>query len=1012
MLRLFILSISFLVVSGCVTTKKKGDVSKLKKFYHNVTSEYNGYFNANELMVESERILRESNQDNYSKMLNVIDYGGVSDPKIVYPQLDKAIEKVTTVAALHVPGDWVDNCYVLMGKAQYMKQDFASSVETLEYFQSAFNPSNPYGRNYQKKRLKAGSAQANKERAKERQEKQKEVLDARKTKDKERADARKELDKQREQQTKEREAAAKARKSSSNSRGASSTSGTRGSSRSTKTSTPRTTRATNKPAQTTVKPEIKTENIDSTALSAQTSPEVAAAKPNEKSVEKPAQKPLALPKEYSDGTSYNEGLLYLAMAYTRMEKFSNAEYLLKRLTEIHGHTDEVKKGMPPAFADLMVRAGKYEEAIPYLEQAIKTTKRKELKGRYNFIIGQILQERGDFRNAAQYFARASKSSGRNFKMSFMADLYEIKNNAISGGRSASSVAGQLEKLLKQEKNKEYQDQIYFAMAEVEMSRNNEEKAKEYFSKSVAQNSANPTLKSEAYYQIAQMYLPNKKYDKAKLYIDSCLISLPELDERYPELSSLSQKLTTTAKFMQVVTEMDSVISLSKLSKEELRKIAIQRRKNNELASTTPTDAGKNSNLQNVSTRSLMGSSSFFAYNPLNVERGRNDFRAKWGTMTLQDNWRRSAKVNNEVAADNKETNDADQKRADSNQMDDEEFNQIMADVPMTEESLEIAKKKLHNALFEVGKSAKLDLDDSALSNQYLERLINEAPNHAQKLDILYLLYRNYFESNDMTNANRIKNLILSLYPDSNYAKIINDPNYAKALADKVVTLDKFYDITYQYFESKDYNTVLSRIEEGIINYGANNNYMPKFSLLKALSIGNTKGKEAYVDALQETIVRYPNAPETIKAKEIMRFLKGDEAAFNEVNVEQIEEEFTKDDNERHYVVVVLFDYTDEVLQKAKIAVNDYNNEYYRLQKLQIGEQALSKDENTQLLLVRSFDNFSKANDYYLGAYKDLEKFIPKTVAGYELYPISQKNFRKMITQRSHNKYRAFFESKY
>jgi hypothetical protein len=299
-----------------------------------------------------------------------------------------------------------------------------------------------------------------------------------------------------------------------------------------------------------------------------------------------------------------------------------------------------------------------------------------------------------------------------------------------------------------------------------------------------------------------------------------------------------------------------------------------------------------------------------------------------------------------------------------------------------------------------------------LSNQYLERLINEAPNHAQKLDILYLLYRNYFESNDIANANRIKNLITSLYPDSNYAKIINDPNYAKALADKIVTLDKFYDITYQYFESKDYNTVLYRIEEGITNYGANNNYMPKFSLLKALSIGNTKGKEAYIDALQETIVRYPSAPETIKAKEIMRFLKGDEAAFNEVKVEEIQEEFTKDDNERHYVVVVLFDYTDEVLQKAKIAVNDYNNEFYRLQKLQIGEQALSKDENTQLLLVRSFDNFSKANDYYLGAYKDLEKFIPKTVAGYELYPISQKNFRKMITQRSHNKYRAFFESKY
>jgi hypothetical protein len=102
MLRLFALSTLILMVSGCVTTKKRGDVSKLKKFYHNVTSEYNGYFNANELMIESEKILRESNQDNYIKILDVIDYAGVSDPKIVYGQLDKAIEKVTTVAPLSI----------------------------------------------------------------------------------------------------------------------------------------------------------------------------------------------------------------------------------------------------------------------------------------------------------------------------------------------------------------------------------------------------------------------------------------------------------------------------------------------------------------------------------------------------------------------------------------------------------------------------------------------------------------------------------------------------------------------------------------------------------------------------------------------------------------------------------------------------------------------------------------------------------------------------------------------
>ncbi|HMP31915.1 MAG TPA: tetratricopeptide repeat protein, partial [Saprospiraceae bacterium] len=332
-----------------------------------------------------------------------------------------------------------------------------------------------------------------------------------------------------------------AAKSSSNSRASSSNS------RSSRPApTPRTSRATTNPTQKTSQEVSQPLVVDSTNVQKEvantTNTPSNAASPQ--AIKSDAKTPV-IPKEYSDGTSYNEGLLYLAMAYTRMEKFTNAEYLLKRLTEIQGHTKEVKMGIPAAYADLKVRSGQYEEAIPYLEQAIKTTKRKDLKGRYNFIIGQILQDRGDYRNAAQYFAKSSKSSGRNFKMAFMADLNQVKNNAMSGGRSASSVAGQLEKMLKQEKNKEYQDQIYFAMAEVEMSRGDEDKAKEYFTQSVAQNRANLSLKSEAYYQIAQLYLPTKKYDKAKLYVDSCLTVLPEIDPRFVELSDLSRKLTNT-----------------------------------------------------------------------------------------------------------------------------------------------------------------------------------------------------------------------------------------------------------------------------------------------------------------------------------------------------------------------------------------------------------------------------------------------------------------------------------
>jgi len=170
-----LLIVAMVFTSGCVSRKRKNEVSKVGKFYHNVTSEYNGYFNANELYEASLLTLREKNNDNYSKILEVYDYIAVPDPKIVNADLDKAIEKLTRVAAIHEPGDWVDNCYVLMAKAQYLKQDYERALETLEYFEEDFNPVNPYGRNFQKKKMSSKQKKAESEAKREEEKKKREA---------------------------------------------------------------------------------------------------------------------------------------------------------------------------------------------------------------------------------------------------------------------------------------------------------------------------------------------------------------------------------------------------------------------------------------------------------------------------------------------------------------------------------------------------------------------------------------------------------------------------------------------------------------------------------------------------------------------------------------------------------------------------------------------------------------------------------------------------------------------
>ena len=187
---------------SCSTTKKKSEVKGIKKLYHNTTARFNGYFNANEIMKETKLKLQDMHVDNYNRVLEVYDYVDVDNPKSVSADMDKAIEKVSTVATIHDVSNFVDDCYLMIGKAQYMKQDYIAAEETLLYFEEVFDPKNPYGRAYDSSsRRKSSGRKSKKEIQAERKEKEKERKELKKEKEAEQ----KEKDKQRKEEAKTRE---------------------------------------------------------------------------------------------------------------------------------------------------------------------------------------------------------------------------------------------------------------------------------------------------------------------------------------------------------------------------------------------------------------------------------------------------------------------------------------------------------------------------------------------------------------------------------------------------------------------------------------------------------------------------------------------------------------------------------------------------------------------------------------------------------------------------------------
>src|SRR5690606_8795064 len=192
--------------------------NKLSKINHNTNTYYNGYWNATEILRLNMINMRMSNVDDYNNILEVEDYVNQPNPKLVEAEMNKAIEKVIIVSNVHEEGDWVDDCYVLMAKAQYYKQDYETAETTLQYFQEAFNPKNPYGRNYykstlNKKKLKKLQQKQKKEEKKQREKEKEAKADARedvkKQKEKERKERAKQKEKERKQRNKERERARK-----------------------------------------------------------------------------------------------------------------------------------------------------------------------------------------------------------------------------------------------------------------------------------------------------------------------------------------------------------------------------------------------------------------------------------------------------------------------------------------------------------------------------------------------------------------------------------------------------------------------------------------------------------------------------------------------------------------------------------------------------------------------------------------------------------------------------------
>jgi hypothetical protein len=303
------------------------------------------------------------------------------------------------------------------------------------------------------------------------------------------------------------------------------------------------------------------------------------------------------------------------------------------------------------------------------------------------------------------------------------------------------------------------------------------------------------------------------------------------------------------------------------------------------------------------------------------------------------------------------------------------------------------------------------LQDFQSSIDILEKLLARYPDAPEKLETYYQLYLSSLSAGDLVRTEKYKSLLISEYPNSRFARVLSDPNFAASQQSEHERLMVYYDETYSLFEQKNYDAVLQRIADVGEKFGVNNSLMAKFELLKAMSTGAKSGKDAYVDALKDIIAKYPNTDEDKKAKDMLLLLGDNNAnsVYGETGLGDAQ--FVMEDNALHFIIVYVQNQDEISIQDTKIALAKFNQQYFQLDNIKMTNLVFDPSKNQSLILERSFTTKEKAMKYYDSAIRNPKDFLPAN-AIYQVYAISQKNYREVIKARSLDAYKAFYEENY
>jgi len=743
---------------------------------------------------------------------------------------------------------------------------------------------------------------------------------------------------------------------------------------------------------------------------------------------------------------------WLAKSYVELDWLYDAEDVMTKMLRDTIHY-RAQKDWDYTFADYYIKSGQLEQAVPYLQKVIKHERRKKLKARQWYLMGQIQYVLGNKEEAYKAYQKVIHQHPP-YELEFNARIAQTE--VMAGGRSKQMIS-RLKRMARSDNNKDYLDQVYYAMGNIYLLQADTANAIGAYEKGNKESTRNGIEKGVLLLKLGDLYWVKEKYNDAQRCYGEAIGLLDKERPDYEQLSERSKVLDELVPHTDAVYLQDSLQVLADLPEEERNKAIdrvieeLKKKEEEEKKAAQEAEAekvlqrqGATGNRNNMANRPPAGGQqqggAWYFYNPMAVNQGKTAFQRQWGKRENTDDWQRinrtvvnlqttgeggeeltdstALAVSDSLMTDSIATEETADAAADTLANDPHNREYYLAQIPFTEEQKAASNEIIMEGLFNSGVIFKDKLDNLKLGEKALTRLTRQYPTYSKTDEAWYHLFLLYSRLGNNAKADSCLTHLKADFPESDFTILLSDPFFEENARFGVHIEDSLYAATYEAFRKDRYQEIKANAKISRERFPLGEN-RPKFIFIEGLGMLNDGDAVSCLANMKEVVEKYPQSEVSEMAGMIIKgvqegrklhggkFDLGDIWSRRSMTVEvsdsTIADTLTVDRNV-NYVFLLAFNADSVNSNQLLYDMAKYNFTNFMVRNFDIG---VDEDNGVSRMLISGFLNYDEALQYARQLYSDEE--MPDKLKGCKRIIISEENLKLLGTKYSYEEYDNFFE---